>query len=41
MKRIDYWKLKSQAAAAESAADTYPSVRYSAAGWFINRSQNP
>jgi hypothetical protein len=25
MKRIDYWKLKSQAAAAESDVDTYPS----------------
>jgi hypothetical protein len=25
MKRVDYWKLKNQAAAAESAADTYPS----------------
>jgi hypothetical protein len=25
MERIDYWKPKSQEAAAESAADTYPS----------------
>jgi hypothetical protein len=41
MKRVDYWKLKSQAAATESAADTYPSGRYSAAGWLINRSRNP
>jgi hypothetical protein len=41
MKRIDYWKLKSQAAAAESAADTYPSGRYSAASWFTNISRNP
>jgi hypothetical protein len=24
MKRIDYWKLKGQAAATESAVDTYP-----------------
>jgi hypothetical protein len=37
MKCVDYWKLKCQAAAAESAADTYPSGRYSAAGWLINR----
>jgi hypothetical protein len=32
MKRVDYWKLKSQVAATESAADTYPSGRYSIAG---------
>jgi hypothetical protein len=32
MKRVDYWKMKSQAAAAESAVDTYPSSHYSAAG---------
>jgi hypothetical protein len=32
MKRVDYWKLKSQAAAAESAADTYPSGYCRAAG---------
>jgi hypothetical protein len=32
MERVDYWKMKSQAAAAESAADTYPSGRYSATG---------
>jgi hypothetical protein len=41
MKRVDYWKLKSQAAAAESAVNTYPSGRYSAVGWLINRCQNP
>jgi hypothetical protein len=41
MKRVDYWKLKSQAVAAESAADTYPSGRYSVAGCLINRSRNP
>jgi hypothetical protein len=41
MKRIDYWKLKSQAATAELAADTYPFGRYQAAGWLINRNQNP
>jgi hypothetical protein len=32
IERIDYWKLKSQAAAADSAADTYPSGRYGATG---------
>jgi hypothetical protein len=31
MERVDYWKMKGQAAAAESAADTYPSRRCSAA----------
>jgi hypothetical protein len=41
MKRVDYWKLKSQAAAAESAADTYPYGRYNATGCLINRSRNP
>jgi hypothetical protein len=41
MERVDYWKLKSQVAAAVLAADTYPSGRYSAAGWLINRSRNP
>jgi hypothetical protein len=38
MKRVDYGKLKSQAATAESAADTYPSGRYREADWLINRS---
>jgi hypothetical protein len=32
MERIDYWKLKGQAAAAESAADTYPFGRCGATG---------
>jgi hypothetical protein len=32
MEYIEYWKPKSKAAAAESAADTYPSSRCSAAG---------
>jgi hypothetical protein len=41
MKRVDYWQLKSQVATAESAADTYPSGRYRAAGRLINRSRNP
>jgi hypothetical protein len=41
MKHIDYWKLKSQAAAAESAVDTYPSGHFITAGWLINRSRNP
>jgi hypothetical protein len=41
MEHVDYWKLKSQAAPAESAADTYPSGRYQAASWLINRSRNP
>jgi hypothetical protein len=41
MERIDYWKLKSQEAAAELAADTYPSDRCSITGWLINRSRNP
>jgi hypothetical protein len=31
MECIEYWKPKSQAAATESAADTYPSGRCSAA----------
>jgi hypothetical protein len=30
IERIDYWKLKGPAAAAESAADTYPSGHYTA-----------
>jgi hypothetical protein len=30
MKCADYWKLKSQATATESAVDTYPSGRCSA-----------
>jgi hypothetical protein len=30
--RIDYWKLKGQASAAESAVETYPSGRCGAAG---------
>jgi hypothetical protein len=41
MEHVDYLKLKSQAAAAESAANTYPFGRCSAAGWLINRSQIP
>jgi hypothetical protein len=41
MEHIDYRKTKSQAAAAELAADTYPSGRCSATSWLINRSQNP
>jgi hypothetical protein len=41
MKRVDYWKLKSQAVTAESAVDTYPSGRYRAAGWLINISRKP
>jgi hypothetical protein len=41
MECVDYWKMKGQAAAAESAADTYPSGRCSAAGWVINRGRNP
>jgi hypothetical protein len=32
MERVDYWKMKGQAAVAESAADTYPSVHCSATG---------
>jgi hypothetical protein len=32
MEHVDYWKMKGQAAAAESAADTYPSGRCSTAG---------
>jgi hypothetical protein len=41
MECVDYRKMKSQAAAAESAADTYPSGRCSTAGWVINSSRNP
>jgi hypothetical protein len=41
MRHVDYWKLKSQAAAAESAADIYPSGHCSAVGWLINRNRNP
>jgi hypothetical protein len=41
MERVDYWKMKSQAAATELVADTYPSGHCSAAGWLINRSRNP
>jgi hypothetical protein len=41
MERVDYWKMKGQAAAAESTADTYPSGHCSATGWVINRGQNP
>jgi hypothetical protein len=41
MKRADYWKLKSQAAAAESTTDTYLSGYWRAAGWLINRNRNP
>jgi hypothetical protein len=32
MEQIDYWKLKGQAAAAESVVETYPSGSYGAAG---------
>jgi hypothetical protein len=32
MEQIDYWKLKGQAAAAESAVETYPSRCCGAAG---------
>jgi hypothetical protein len=31
MERVDYWKMKRQAATSESAADTYPSGSSSAA----------
>jgi hypothetical protein len=31
IEHVDYWKLKGQASAAESAADTYLSGRYRAA----------
>jgi hypothetical protein len=41
MECVDYWKMKSQAAAAESATDTYPSGYCSAAGWVINKGRNP
>jgi hypothetical protein len=41
MERVDYWKMKSQAAAAESVADNYLSGRCSTVGWLINRSRNP
>jgi hypothetical protein len=41
MECVDYWKMKSWAAAAESPIDTYLSGRYSAAGWVINRDRNP
>jgi hypothetical protein len=41
MERVDYWKMKGQAAAAESAVDTYPFGRCSTAGWVIHRGQNP
>jgi hypothetical protein len=41
MKRVDYWKLKSQEAAAESAVDTCPSGCYGATGLLINRNRNP
>jgi hypothetical protein len=41
MERVDYWKMKGQAAAAETAADTYPFGHCSAAGWVINRGRNP
>jgi hypothetical protein len=40
MECVDYWKMKSQAVAAESAIDTYPSGHCSATGWVINRGQN-
>jgi hypothetical protein len=33
MERVDYWKMKSQVVVAESAGDTYPPGRCSAAGW--------
>jgi hypothetical protein len=32
MECVEYWKTKSQAAIAESAADTYPSSRCGTAG---------
>jgi hypothetical protein len=32
MERVDYWKMKGQAADAESAVETYPSGRCGAAG---------
>jgi hypothetical protein len=38
---VDYWKMKGQAAAAESATDTYPYGCCSATGWVINRGRNP
>jgi hypothetical protein len=41
MEHVDYRKMKSHAAAAESAVDTYPSGRCGTAGWIINRSRNP
>jgi hypothetical protein len=33
MERVDYWKMKSQVVVAESAGDTYPPGRCSAASW--------
>jgi hypothetical protein len=41
MEHVDYWKLKSQAATAEAAADTNPSGRYRTVGSLINRNLNP
>jgi hypothetical protein len=41
MELVDYWKMKSQVAAAESAGNTYPSGRCSTADWVINKGQNP
>jgi hypothetical protein len=41
MECVDYGKMKSWEAAAESATNTYPSGCYSTAGWVINRGRNP
>jgi hypothetical protein len=41
MERVDYWKMKSRAAASESAADTYLFGHCSDAGRVINRGRHP
>jgi hypothetical protein len=41
MECIEYWKVKGQAAAAESPASTYPFGRSVCDGWLINRYRKP